>query len=131
MRYAPLLLLVAAPVLPACRPGDAPAPPAGTVTLFNAGSLAAPFAAVARAFEAANPGVTVQQETSGSLEAARKLTELGKIPDVLGVADVHVLTTLIEPAHAEWHAGRAARARGAVEALVARARALAGQGAGT
>lgn len=103
-RPVPLILALAALGVPACRAANAPAPPARTVTVFNAGSLGAPLAAVARAFEAAHPGVTVHQETTGSLEAARKLTELGKIPDVLGVADVHVLTTLIEPAHAEWHA---------------------------
>ena len=101
----PILFSIAAAVgALACRPSGAPAPPARTVTIFNAGSLGAPFAAVGRAFEARNPGVAVQQETTGSLEAARKLTELGKIPDVLGVADVHVLTTLIEPDFADWHA---------------------------
>ncbi|MGH7585157.1 MAG: substrate-binding domain-containing protein, partial [Gemmatimonadales bacterium] len=103
-RLAPFILLLTTLVLPACRAADDPASGARTVTIFNAGSLGSPLAAVARAFEAAHPGVTVHQETTGSLEAARKLTELGKIPDVLGVADVHVLTTLIEPAHADWHA---------------------------
>lgn len=46
----------------------------------------------------------VLRESSGSLEAARKLTELGKVPDVLAVADEAVLEALVEPAHAGWHA---------------------------
>jgi molybdate/tungstate transport system substrate-binding protein len=78
--------------------------PARTVTVFNAGSLASPIGAAARAFERTRPGVRVLQESSGSLEAARKLTELGKVPDVLAVADEAVLEALIEPAHAGWHA---------------------------
>lgn len=78
--------------------------PARTVTIYNAGSLAVPLAAAARAFERRHPGVRVLQESSGSLEAARKLTELGKVPDVLAVADEAVLEALIEPAHAGWHA---------------------------
>ncbi len=80
------------------------AEPARTVTIYNAGSLAVPLAAAARAFEQGHPGVRVLQESSGSLEAARKLTELGKVPDVLAVADEAVLEELIEPAHAGWHA---------------------------
>jgi molybdate/tungstate transport system substrate-binding protein len=77
---------------------------ARTVTIYNAGSLAVPLAAAARAFEQGHPGVRVLQESSGSLEAARKLTELGKVPDVLAVADEAVLEELIEPGHAGWHA---------------------------
>lgn len=90
----PVLLLLAA-----CA-GE----PARTITVFNAGSLASPIGAAARAFEGTRAGVRVLQESSGSLEAARKLTELGKVPDVLAVADEAVLEELIEPAHAGWHA---------------------------
>jgi molybdate/tungstate transport system substrate-binding protein len=42
------------------------------------------------------------QENSGSLEAARKLTELGKVPDVLAVADYTVIDRLVRPVHATW-----------------------------
>lgn len=56
-----------------------------------------------RAFQGANPGVRPAQESSGSLEAARKLTELGKIPDVLAVADYHVIPSVLIPAHTTWY----------------------------
>jgi len=50
-----------------------------------------------------HPGVEPAQESSGSLEAARKLTELGKIPDVLAVADYGVITNLLMPDYASGY----------------------------
>jgi molybdate/tungstate transport system substrate-binding protein len=78
--------------------------PAGPLVVFNAGSLAKPFSELLRAFKDKNPGVAPAQENSGSLEAARKLTELGKIPDVLAVADYGVIPKLLVPRFTSWHA---------------------------
>jgi molybdate/tungstate transport system substrate-binding protein len=75
----------------------------GELTVFNAGSLAYPVRELLSAFGRAHPGVVPRQESSGSLEAARKLTELGKIPDVLAVADYNVITKLLMPRYATWH----------------------------
>lgn len=75
----------------------------GPLVVFNAGSLAHPFRELLRAFQVRHPGVMPAQENSGSVEAARKLTELGKIPDVLGVADYNVIPALLIPAHATWY----------------------------
>lgn len=86
------------------RPAAAQEPATGPLVVFNAGSLAKPFSDLLRAFKARNPGVTPAQENSGSLEAARKLTDLGKIPDVIGVADYGVIPKLLIPAHAGWYA---------------------------
>jgi molybdate/tungstate transport system substrate-binding protein len=78
--------------------------PGGQLIVFNAGSLARPFSELLRAFKAKYPDVVPAQENSGSLEAARKLTDLGKIPDVLGVADYGVIAKLLIPSHASWYA---------------------------
>ena len=75
----------------------------GPLTVFNAGSLAAPFREALIEFRRRNPDIEPRQESSGSLEAARKLTELGKIPDVLGVADSAVIPSLLVPAYATWY----------------------------
>lgn len=75
----------------------------GPLVVFNAGSLAGPFRELLQAFVRRHPAVRPQQESSGSLEAARKLTELGKIPDVIGVADYLVISSLLIPAHATWY----------------------------
>src|SRR5690349_1884403 len=49
------------------------------IVVYNAGSLALPLRTALDTF-AAREHVTVEQENAGSLETARKLTELGKIP---------------------------------------------------
>jgi molybdate/tungstate transport system substrate-binding protein len=100
------LLLMAAAV----RPSQAQTPATGPLVVFNAGSLAKPFSDLLRAFEKKNPGVLPAQENSGSVEAARKLTDLGKIPDVIGVADYGVIPKLLIPAHAGWYANFARNA---------------------
>ncbi len=73
-----------------------------TIVVFNAGSLARPLRAALDSF-AARQGVQVSQESAGSLESARKLTELGKIPDVIALADEDVFPQLLVPAHASWY----------------------------
>jgi molybdate/tungstate transport system substrate-binding protein len=75
----------------------------GPLVVYNAGSLGAPFRDLLTAFVARNPGVVPAQENSGSVEAARKLTELGKTPDVIGVADYGVIPKLLIPKYASWY----------------------------
>lgn len=96
--FCPALALMAMPPL------QAQERPSGDLTVFNAGSLAKPFNELLRAFQARYPDVVPAQENSGSLEAARKLTELGKIPDVIGVADYGVISKILVPEHAGWFA---------------------------
>jgi molybdate/tungstate transport system substrate-binding protein len=76
----------------------------GPLIVFNAGSLAKPFSDLLKAFKAQHPDVAPAQENSGSLEAARKLTDLGKMPDVIGVADYGVIAKLLVPQYASWYA---------------------------
>jgi molybdate/tungstate transport system substrate-binding protein len=102
MRSFPAIAVLLA-VFP-CRAVAAQAAPTGPIIVFNAGSLAKPFNDLLRAFRAKYPGVEPAQENSGSLEAARKLTELGKIPDVIGVADYGVISKILVPEHASWFA---------------------------
>ena len=78
--------------------------PSGQLVVFNAGSLAKPFSDLLKAFKTTYPEVVPAQENSGSLEAARKLTDLGKIPDVIAVADYGVIAKLLIPRHASWYA---------------------------
>lgn len=101
MRFILPFLLVAG--LPATSKRPAPEQLSGTLSVFNAGSLAYPFRELLTAFARSHPAIRFTQESSGSLEAARKLTELGKIPDVLAAADYNVITKLLQPAYTEWY----------------------------
>lgn len=79
-----------------------------TLVVYNAGSLARPLRAALGGFaeseRAAGRGtVEVRQENAGSLETARKLTELGRTPDIVAVADQEVFPLLLVPAHTGWY----------------------------
>jgi molybdate/tungstate transport system substrate-binding protein len=88
-------------VAQACARNDAPKNE-GPLVVFTAGSLARPMRAALDSF-AAREGVTYELESAGSLETARKLTELGKIPDVIALADEDVFPKVLMPAHATWY----------------------------
>lgn len=74
----------------------------GPLVVFTAGSLARPMRAALDSFAAAN-GVRYELESAGSLETARKLTELHKIPDIVALADEDVFPKVLVPDHATWY----------------------------
>src|SRR5688572_1549946 len=76
--------------------------PEGPLVVFTAGSLARPMRAVLDSFTAKS-GVRYQLESAGSLATARKLSELGKIPDVIALADEDVFPKVLLPSHVSWY----------------------------
>jgi molybdate/tungstate transport system substrate-binding protein len=76
---------------------------ADTLLIFVAASLTKPIQPVLDSF-AARTGTVVQRESGASLEHVRKITELGRIPDVLLLADDEVFEQLLIPKYASWHA---------------------------
>jgi len=84
-------------------PDSAQGAGAGIITVYTAASVAIPIRAALDTF-AAREHVTVQQENGGSLDIARKLTELHQIPDVVVLADYDVFPTLLMPAQTTWYA---------------------------
>ena len=92
-------MLAAAGLLTGCKGNDASA---NRIVVFNAGSLAIPMRAALDSF-AAREHVTIAQENAGSLETARKLTELGHIPDVIALADYEVFPQYLMPDQVEWY----------------------------
>lgn len=90
-------VVIAVLVLSACSRADTP-----TLTVFNAGSLARPLKAALDTF-ARREGIEIAQESAGSLESARKLTELQKIPDFIALADAEVFPRYLMPAHVDQY----------------------------
>ena len=72
------------------------------VVVFHAASLRRIASDVAEEFQRREPGWHVRLEPSGSLAAARKVTELGMRADVVAVADVGVIDRMLVPRHAAW-----------------------------
>lgn len=65
-----------------------------SITVFNAGALALP---VRQALDSFAPprGLKANQESAGSLETARKITELDRVPDVIALADTAIFSRLL------------------------------------
>ena len=74
-----------------------------TVVVFTAASLAVPFRVALDSF-ARRTRVVVQQENGASLELARRITDLHRVPDVIALADQEVFPQLLVPRATSWYA---------------------------
>lgn len=74
-----------------------------TITVFHAGSLALPLKAIADEFQKENTNITINLESSGSVDAARKITDLGKKCNLIAVADYLVIDNMLIPKYANWN----------------------------
>ena len=75
----------------------------GEITIFHAGSLSVPIKEIAAGFMKENPGVNILLEAAGSVECARKITELNKPCDIMASADYAVIDKLLIPEFADWN----------------------------
>src|SRR5659263_698831 len=73
------------------------------IIIFHAGSLSVPVRKISEAFAKAYPGVRVLSEAAGSLQCARKITELHKPCDIMLSADYSVIDNLLIPSYASWN----------------------------
>ena len=103
MRRALAIAILATACSRGDKEGSATAREEGPLVVFNAGSLARPLRAALDTF-ASREGVRFEQEQAGSLETARKVTELGRVPDVIALADHEIFPQLLVPEHAAWYA---------------------------
>ncbi len=74
------------------------------LVVIHAGSLAIPFQEIEEAFEAKYPQYDVLREAAGSRTTVRKVTDLGKLVDVVASADYTVIEELMVPEYTEWYA---------------------------
>nr|WP_232473615.1 tungstate ABC transporter substrate-binding protein WtpA [Thermococcus profundus] len=79
-----------------------------TLVVFHAGSLSVPFQQLEKEFSAyaeKNLGVKVkfQDEPSGSINAVRKVTDLGRDADVVGVADYTLIPQMLIPNYTDFY----------------------------
>jgi molybdate/tungstate transport system substrate-binding protein len=74
----------------------------GDVIIFHAGSLSYPFQQIARDFESKNPGTKILLEAAGSIDCARKITDLHKACDLMASSDYKVIEKMLMPAHTDW-----------------------------
>ncbi len=80
----------------------------GTLIVFGAGTLSAPFTAELAAFKKQNPGVTAHSQFGASGDMVKNITQLHQPADVLGVADYSLIPKLMfsgSKPYATWYVG--------------------------
>ena len=85
LRFFTILLLVGSVSFMGCGKPEA------SVVVFHAGSVSPLIQEVFNRFRQDHPGVVLQSESSGSLDAIRKITELNKPCDLVAVADSRLI----------------------------------------
>jgi len=75
----------------------------GDIIIFHAGSLAVPFQKIARAFEREYPGTKVLLEAAGSVDCARKITDLHKPCDLMASSDYKIIQKFLIPEYTSWY----------------------------
>ena len=81
-----------------------PQPPlSGDLVIFHAGSLSVPMKEISAAFKKIHPEVNILLESAGSVESARKITDLNKPCDIMASADYKVIDNMLIPKYADWN----------------------------
>lgn len=71
--------------------------PSGDLIIFHAGSLSVPFKQIADSFKTIYPDVNIILEASGSVDCARKITDLNRPCDIMASADYKVIDKMLIP----------------------------------
>lgn len=70
--------------------------------IFHAGSLSVPFKQMKEQFETENPGTEILLEAAGSVQCARKITDLKKDCDIMASADYTIIDKMLIPEYTNW-----------------------------
>jgi molybdate/tungstate transport system substrate-binding protein len=98
-----LSLLLVIGLVAGCPQSTTETEMSGTLQIFNAGSLTAPFEQISEEFNKIHPDVEILAEAAGSATTIRKVTELGKECGVIGSADYLLIPELMFPDYADWY----------------------------
>jgi molybdate/tungstate transport system substrate-binding protein len=75
----------------------------GDLVIFHAGSLSVPMKNISAAFKKVHPDVNILLESAGSVESARKITDLNKPCDIMASADYKVIDNMLIPKFTNWN----------------------------
>jgi len=73
------------------------------LTIFHAGSLKAPMTQLKTEFLKTHPRARIYFESAGSLDCARKVTDEGRLADIVASADYSVFDQLMIPKFTDWY----------------------------
>jgi molybdate/tungstate transport system substrate-binding protein len=83
--------------------GQNPESLSGDLIIFHAGSLSVPLKEIKAEFIKLYPKVNVLLESAGSVECARKITDLKKPCDIMASSDYKVIDKMLVPAYADFN----------------------------
>lgn len=72
------------------------------LVIFHAGSVTIPVKEIIHSFNDLHPQIRVQTEIAGSVECARKISDLKKNCDIFISADYKVIEKILYPSDAQW-----------------------------
>ncbi|MDI6905545.1 MAG: tungstate ABC transporter substrate-binding protein WtpA [Candidatus Bathyarchaeia archaeon] len=72
------------------------------LTIFQAGSLSVPMQKIGEEFSHKYSRIRIAFESSGSVDAIRKITDLNRSCDILTVADYNLIPKMMYDNHASW-----------------------------
>ncbi len=98
----PLLVMILI-FFSSCKPTKKTDDLSGDLIIFHAGSLSMPLKEIAVEFKKEYPNANILFEAAGSVESARKITELNKPCDVMLSADYAVIDKMLVPKYADWN----------------------------
>ncbi|MBM3405009.1 MAG: tungstate ABC transporter substrate-binding protein WtpA [Bacteroidetes bacterium] len=75
----------------------------GKLIIFHAGSLSVPFKEIADSFMVIHPNIELMLEPAGSVQCARKITELKQPCDIIAVSDYLVIDKMLIPEYTSWN----------------------------
>lgn len=73
------------------------------IKIFSAGSLSIPLERIKEAYQSLYRNIEIEIESSGSVLAIRKVTELGKKADIIAVADYVLIPKMMIPKWTDWY----------------------------
>jgi len=76
--------------------------PKRSIKIFCAGSLKIPLEKLSQVYKE-KYNVNVMIESSGSVEAVRKVVDVGRIADIVAVSDYRLLGTFMYPKYTDWY----------------------------
>jgi molybdate/tungstate transport system substrate-binding protein len=74
-----------------------------TLRIVHAGSLTVPFQQIEGILKSKYPNLVIDDESFGSVDAVRQVTDLGREFDIVGVADYDVIPAIMMPKFANWY----------------------------
>lgn len=103
MRFSLIFIFFVSFLLVACQNGHKSKQSKKQITIFHAGSVSSPLKKIIEEYKKTHQEVKFLTEAAGSVECARKITDLKKNCDIMISADTWVIEKNLMPDYCQWY----------------------------